>query len=100
MRKDTGLHLHAFDQAGDEEVDRVDGYLFGFGGRGRCGCLCGFGQGVDDGGHGAVVGGQAGSPGKEPLRAQRLVGFEVDAVDREEVRVDVIAVLDDPGVVC
>jgi hypothetical protein len=54
---------------------------------------------VDDGGHGAVVGGQAGGQGQEAFGAQPRVGIEVDAVDREEVRVDVVAVLGDPDVV-
>jgi hypothetical protein len=67
--------------------------------RGRCGCLCGLVQAGGDGGHGAVVGGCAGGEGEESFGAEARIRFEVDAVDGQEVGVQIVPVLDDPGVV-
>lgn len=91
-----GSHLYAFDEAGDEEPDRVDGHLFGFWMRGRCGCLLLLFDG-HAGGHHAVVGGESGGEFQESFGADDG-GFEVNAVDGEEVGVEVGAVVDDPAV--
>ncbi|MCX5365949.1 hypothetical protein OG864_45445 [Streptomyces sp. NBC_00124] len=96
QERHCGLHLHAFDEAGDDEVDGVDGHLVGFGWRGRCGCLCGLVEGGDDGGYGTVVGRESGGEGQEAFRCESPVGLEVDAVDDPEVGVDVVPVLGDP----
>ena len=52
---------------------------------------------LQGGGEGAVVGDEPVSAGVEPFRADgRLV--EVDAVEAQEVRVEVVVVVEDPGV--
>jgi hypothetical protein len=51
---------------------------------------------VDDGGHGAVVGGKPGGEGEEALGRDPGVGLQVDAVDGEEVGVDVVPVVGQP----
>jgi hypothetical protein len=50
------------------------------------------------GGQDALVGGEPGGKGEEALGADDG-GFEIDAVDGEEVRVEVVEVVGDPGVV-
>jgi hypothetical protein len=92
-----GLHLHTLDEAGDDEVEGLGCDVVWLVGCGRCGCLCGLGQAGDYSGHGAVVGGQSGGEGQEAFGVQPGRVFQVDAVDGEEVRVDVVAVLADPG---
>jgi hypothetical protein len=51
----------------------------------------------DNGGHGPVVGGQSGGKGQEPFRVEPRGVFQIDAVDGEEVRINIAAVLADPG---
>ncbi|AVH60010.1 hypothetical protein C4B68_34230 [Streptomyces dengpaensis] len=50
-------------------------------------------------GEDALVGGESGRSGKESLGSDHGA-VEVDAVDGEEVRVQVVVVVDDPSVVC
>jgi hypothetical protein len=87
-------HLHAFDEAGDDEVERFGGDVVWLVG---CGCLCGLVEAGDNGGHGPVVGGQSGGEGQEALGVEPGCVLKVDAVDGEEIRVNIAAVLADPG---
>jgi hypothetical protein len=51
----------------------------------------------DNGGHGPVVGGETGGEGQEPFRVKPGCVLKVDAVDSEEVRINIAAVLADPS---